>query len=93
MTGSALRAQVMQSIYVILPKVLARGADDAVLELSEHTRLMEDLALTSAATIELTLELEESMDIQINIEELGPADLASIGALADFVAGHAVVAS
>ncbi len=93
MTGSALRAQVMESIHVVLPKVLAREADDALPELSEHTRLMEDLGLTSTATLELVLELEESMDIQIDIEEIGPADLASIGALADFVAGHAVVAS
>jgi acyl carrier protein len=93
MTGSALRAQVMEGIHVVLPKVLAREADDAVLELSEHTRLMEDLGLTSAATLELILELEEGLDIQIDIEEVGPADLASIGALADFVAGHAVVAS
>jgi acyl carrier protein len=93
MTGSVLRAQVMESIHVVLPKVLARGADDGVPELSEHTRLMEDLGLTSAATLELVLELEESMDIQIDIEEIRPADLASIGALADFVAGHSVVAS
>jgi acyl carrier protein len=93
MTGSALRAQVMKSIHVVLPKVLAREADDAVLELSEHTLLMEDLGLTSVATLELVLELEESMDIQIDIEEIGPADVASIGALADFVARHAVAAS
>lgn len=93
MTGSALRAQVMESIHVVLPTVLACGADDVVLELSEHTRLMEDLGLTSTATLELVLRLEESMDIQIDVEEIGPADMASIGALADFVAGHAVVAS
>jgi acyl carrier protein len=93
MTGSALRAQVMESIHVVLPTVLACGADDVVLELSEHTRLMEDLGLTSTATLELVLRLEEKMDIQIDVEEIGPADMASIGALADFVAGHAVVAS
>jgi len=39
--------------------------------------------------LELMLELEESMDIQIDVEQIGPDDLASIGALADFVAGHA----
>lgn len=93
MTGSALRAQVMESIRVILPKLLAREADDAPLELSEHTRLMEDLGLTSTATLELVLELEESMDIQIDIEQIGPGDLASIGAMADFLAGHAVAPS
>jgi acyl carrier protein len=93
MTSSTLRAQVMDSINDVLPRLLARGSDDAVPELADHTRLMEDLGLTSAATLELMLELEESMDIQIDVEEIEPADLASIGALADFVAGHAVVAS
>ena len=33
------------------------------------------------------------MDIQIDVEQIQPDDLASIGGLADFVAGHAVVAS
>lgn len=89
MTGNGLRAQVIENIHVVLPRVLARGADDAVPELCDHTRLMEDLGLTSAATLELMLELEESMDIQIDVEQIGPDDLASIGALADFVAGHA----
>jgi acyl carrier protein len=92
MSDSALRDRVMESIHIVLPKVLARDAQDAVAELSEGTRLMEDLGLTSAATLELMLELEESLDIQIDVEEIEPANLASIGSLADFVAGHVVVA-
>jgi acyl carrier protein len=59
-----------------------------VLEISENMRLMEDLGLISAATLELMLELEEALDIQIDVEEIEPTDLASLGALADFIAGH-----
>jgi acyl carrier protein len=92
MSDSALRVLVMESIRDVLPRV-APDAGAEVLEVSDRTRLMEDLGLTSAATLELMLELEESMDIQIDVEQIQPADLASIGALADFVAGHAVVAS
>jgi acyl carrier protein len=92
MSDSALRVLVMESIRVVLPRV-APDAGAEVLEVSDRTRLMEDLGLTSAATLELMLELEESMDIQIDVEQIQPDDLASIGALADFVAGHAVVAS
>jgi acyl carrier protein len=51
-------------------------------------RLMEDLGLISVATLELMLELEEALDIQIDVEEIEPTDLASLGALADFIAGH-----
>jgi len=78
----------MDSIHVILPKVLARDAEDAALEISENMRLMEDLGLISVATLELMLELEEALDIQIDVEEIEPTDLASLGALADFIAGH-----
>jgi acyl carrier protein len=78
----------MDSIHVILPKVLARDAEDAALEISENMRLMEALGLTSVATLELMLELEEALNIQIDVEEIEPTDLASLGALADFIAGH-----
>ena len=91
MSDSALRERVMKSIYGALPQVLARGGQEGP-ALSEQTRLMEDLGLTSATTLELMLLLEEAMDIQIDVEEIQPDDLASLGQLADFVAGHLVVA-
>jgi acyl carrier protein len=88
MSDSALREQVMESMHVILPKLLARDGEDEALEFSDSMRLMEDLGLTSAATLELMLELEDTLEIQIDVEEIGPADVASLGALADFIAGH-----
>jgi acyl carrier protein len=91
MSDSALRERVIESIHVVLPKVLALDAEDAV-GLSERTRLMEDLGMSSAATLELMLELEDNLDIQIDVEEIEPTDLASVGALADFIAGHVGVA-
>jgi acyl carrier protein len=88
MSDSALRDRVMESIHVVLPKVLARDAEDSALEFSDSMRLMEDLGLTSVATLELMLELEDALEIQIDVEEIEPADLASLGALADFITGH-----
>ena len=87
MSDSAPRERVMESMHAILPKVLARDAEDSALEFSDGMRLMEDLGLTSVATLELMLELEDALDIQIDVEEIQPADLASLGALADFIAG------
>ena len=52
---------------------------------------MDDLGMTSAVTMELILELEDALEIQIDIEEMEPADAASISALADFAVGHLVV--
>jgi acyl carrier protein len=91
MSDSALRERIMESIHVVLPKVLSLDTDAAA-GLSESTRLMEDLGMTSAVTLELILELEDALEIQIDIEEMEPADVASISALADYVAGHMVMA-
>ena len=90
MSDGAARERVMETIYVVLPEVLA--ADPAGRpELSEKTRLMEDLGLTSAATLELMLGLEEVLDIQIDVEEIQPGDMACLGRLADFIAGQLAV--
>jgi acyl carrier protein len=91
MSDSALRERIMESIHVVLPKVLSLDADAAA-GLSGSTRLMEDLGMTSTVTMELILELEDALEIQIDVEEMEPADVATISALADFVAGHMVVA-
>ena len=91
MSDSAARERVMESIYVVLPEVLA--ADPAGRpELSEKTRLMEDLGMTSVATLELMLGLEEVLDVQIDVEEIQPDDVACLGGLADFIAGQMTVA-
>jgi acyl carrier protein len=89
MSDGALRDRVMESIHAILPRVLARDAGEETVEISDGLRLMEDLGLTSVSTLELMLELEEDLEIQIDVEEIQPADLSSLGALADFIAGHA----
>ena len=83
---AALRQRVLGSIRAVLPHVLAGASPD----FSEGTRLMEDLGLSSTATLELMLELEEELDIQIDVEDIEQQDLASIGALADFIARHAL---
>lgn len=88
MSDSVPRERVMESIHVILPRVLARDTD-AAFEFLDSMRLMEDLGLTSVATLELLLQLEDTLEIQIDVEEIQPTDLASLGALADFVASHA----
>ncbi|HEX3649086.1 MAG TPA: phosphopantetheine-binding protein [Pseudonocardiaceae bacterium] len=81
-----LRQRVVDSIGTLLPKVLKRD----VPAMPEHTRLFDELGLSSASTLELLLELEEDLDIQIDVEEIDQTDLASIGSLADFVSAHAL---
>jgi acyl carrier protein len=92
MSDSAARERVMESIYIVLPEVLAAGPAGRP-ELSEKTRLMEDLGMTSVATLELMLGLENVLDIQIDVEEIQPNDVACLGGLADFIAGQIKVAN
>jgi acyl carrier protein len=90
MSDSAARKRVMESIYVVLPEVLAARPAGGP-GLSEETRLMEDLGMTSAAALELMLGLEDILDIQIDVEEIQPGDIACLGGLADFIAGQMTV--
>jgi acyl carrier protein len=85
-TDHELRGRVVDSISSLLPRVLRRE----VPPVPETTGLFAELGLTSAATLELLLELEEDLEIQIDVEEIDQGDLRTIGTLADFVATHAV---
>jgi acyl carrier protein len=82
-----LRPRVVESIRILLPRVLGRELAPP----AESACLFDELGLTSANTLSLLLELEEELDIQIDVEEIGQDDLGSLGTLADFVAAHAVV--
>jgi acyl carrier protein len=79
-----LRRRIVDEMYVLLPDVLRREFPDV----SEETRLMEDLGLTSSTTLELMLTLEENLEIEINVEDIEEDDVGTIGQLATFIAGH-----
>ncbi|WP_051966353.1 acyl carrier protein [Kitasatospora mediocidica] len=81
-----LRGRILRGIEEVLPRVLKRELPENL----ENVCFFEDLGLTSAGTIELVLEIEESLDIQVDIEHLSLDDLSSIGRLTDYVAGHLV---
>ena len=87
--GTDLRTRILDGISTVLPHVL----DGPVPELSPGTRLLDDLGLTSASTLEFMLELEDVLDLQVDVEEITPADLASIGSLADYIVAHSVLAA
>jgi acyl carrier protein len=82
-----LRQRVIDSMVGLLPQVLKREVPVA----GEATRLFDELGLGSAVTLELLLELEDALGIQIDVEDIDRADLETVGTLASFVAGHALV--
>jgi acyl carrier protein len=81
---SALRERVVDTITAVVPRITRQQLPTV----TEDTRLMEDLNLSSSTTLELMLELEESLDIQVNVEDIDRDDFRTVGTLADFVAGH-----
>ncbi|MET9617197.1 phosphopantetheine-binding protein [Kitasatospora indigofera] len=77
----ALRGQLVDDICALLPKVLKREVTGA----TAATTLMEALGMSSTSGLELILELEERLDVEISVEELGRHDFGTVGSLADYV--------
>ena len=80
----ALRQRVFDAVRLILPRVLGRE----IPAIADSTELRGDLGLRSATTLEVLLELEDDLEIEIDVEELGQGNMNTIGDLADFVARH-----
>ncbi len=81
---TAFRERVVDTIRAVVPRITRQQLPSV----TEQTRLMEDLNLSSSSTLELMLELEDGLDIQINVEDIDRDDFRTVGTLADFVAGH-----
>jgi acyl carrier protein len=79
-----LREQVAETICLLLPEVLKREVTGT----SADTALMEALGLTSTTGLELVLRIEESLELEISVEDLDRGDFETVGSLADYVAGN-----
>ena len=85
-TAAGLRQRALDAIAAVLPRVL----DSDALVVAPEMKLMEDLGMRSASMLELLLELEDSLDIQIDVEDIDGVAMTTVGDLADFVASHAI---
>lgn len=83
-TDPALREQLVIRICDLLPHVLKREVTGATAD----TTLMEALGMSSTTGLELVLELEERLELEISVEDLGRNDFGTVGSLADYVAGN-----
>jgi acyl carrier protein len=87
--GAGLRQRVLNSLAVLLPRVLGRE----IPAISGGTLLRDGLGLRSTTMLELLLELEADLDIEIDVEEIDAGEMHTVGDLATFVAGHSTTAS
>ena len=79
-----LRQQVVDTICELLPRVLKREVTGA----SETTTLMDDLGMSSTTGLELVLELEDKLEREISVEDMGRDNFETVGSLADYIAGN-----
>jgi acyl carrier protein len=80
----ALRTQIVSRIGDLLPRVLKREVTDV----SEDANLMHDLGMSSTTALELVLELEEALEREISVEDMGREDFDTVGTLATYIAGN-----
>ncbi|MEJ2853341.1 MULTISPECIES: acyl carrier protein [unclassified Saccharothrix] len=75
------RTDVMEHVRIALSAVLKRD----LVDLTEETRLFEDLALDSTSVIELLMGLEDVLGVEVDPDDLAPEVFATAGSLADYV--------
>jgi acyl carrier protein len=54
-------------------------------DLTESTRLIEDLGMDSSAVFGVLMELEDALGFAVNTDTLRLRDLATVGSLTDYV--------
>ncbi|MFE9139197.1 acyl carrier protein [Streptomyces sp. NPDC007355] len=78
------RARIVSEISAALHDVL----DYDLPELTEDSRLFDELGLDSTGVFEMLMRLEESLDIEFDTDSLEMAHFASVGSLTDFIAAE-----
>jgi acyl carrier protein len=82
MERTGIIGHIQQSLAVALGR--------EVTGLHETTMLYEDLGLESIGTLELLLDLEGTLGIEVDPEDLEMDDFRTVGSLADYLAGQLV---
>lgn len=75
------RNEIVEHVRAALAQVLNREMP----ELDEGARLFEDLALDSTSVIELLMGLEDTIDLEIDPDELEPEVFRTVRTLSDFI--------
>ena len=84
---TGLEGDFRQRVVDTMTTVLARLLDRAE-PVTEDMRLMEELGLSSTFGLELLLQLEDQLLILIDVEQMDQDQMATVGDLATYVAGH-----
>ncbi|MEC1686942.1 acyl carrier protein [Bacillus halotolerans] len=53
--------------------------------IQDETSMFEDLGVDSTTIIEILLELEETFDVEFDVEDLEPGNLENVTSLSDYI--------
>lgn len=81
------RTEVTATVIRCLAEVLKTELPDV----TEQTRLFEDLHLDSTTSLELLMAVEEAIGVEFDMEELNMDDFRTVGTLTDSVLSAAEV--
>lgn len=82
-TSDAGIERIVDAIILALSRVL-----DDLPELTESSRLFDEVGLDSTGVFELLMQLEELLDIEFDTDNLQMSHFASVRSLAEFVAAE-----
>ncbi len=80
---SEFRQKVVDTMTAVLAQLLDRSEP-----ITEHTRLMDEIGLSSTLGLELLLRVEDELLILIDVELMDQDQVHTVGDLATFVAGN-----
>jgi acyl carrier protein len=75
------RQEVVRAVVAALADAVGHPLPDV----TEDTRLFDDLNIDSTPVLGLLMNLEDNLDIQINTDDLEQRHLRSVASLTDFV--------
>ncbi|MFC9848842.1 phosphopantetheine-binding protein [Streptomyces sp. NPDC060223] len=76
-----------QEVISAIEKALSEVLEQEVTELTEDTRLFDDLRLDSSSVLELLLLVEDFVDVAVDPETLDIDHLRTVRSFADYVEG------
>ncbi|MFS0699024.1 acyl carrier protein [Cellulomonas sp. 179-A 4D5 NHS] len=80
-TTDAAPDPVLDAVVAALEEVLERP----VTGVSAETSLFQEIGLDSTGVLDLLMVLEESLDLELDMENLEMKDFATVGTLRDFL--------
>lgn len=55
---------------------------------TEHTKLADELGMSSSQGVQLVLDLERDLAIMVDVEDFDQDEVATVGDMADYIAAH-----